>query len=152
MLEGASMSADTFNLQRFIDAQAPVIDAVLGELKRGRKASHWMWFVFPQVQGLGFSAMSQQYAIGSEGEAKAFLAHPLLGERLRECVELVLETEGKSVGQIFGHPDDRKFHSCLTLFAETSGEEVFLRALDKYFDGSPDEATLDILMKRAEKD
>jgi uncharacterized protein (DUF1810 family) len=147
-LDGVSMSADPFNLQRFTDAQTPVIAAVLAELRQGRKASHWMWFIFPQVAGLGFSAMSQKYAIGSADEAKAYLAHPVLGDRLRECVELVVEVEGGSAGEIFGAPDDMKFHSCLTLFAETSGEELFLRALDKYFDGSPDQATLDILLQR----
>jgi uncharacterized protein (DUF1810 family) len=142
------MSADPFDLKRFTDAQTPVIAAVLAELRLGRKASHWMWFIFPQVAGLGFSAMSQKYAIGSADEAKAYLAHPVLGDRLRECVELVVEVEGGSAGEIFGAPDDMKFHSCLTLFAETSGEELFLRALDKYFDGSPDQATLDILLQR----
>jgi uncharacterized protein (DUF1810 family) len=152
MLGGASMSADPFNLQRFIDAQAPVIETVLAELRRGRKASHWMWFIFPQVAGLGFSAMSQKYAIYSGEEANAYLAHPVLGDRLRECVEVVLEVEGRSLHEIFGSPDDMKLHSCLTLFAEASGEEVFLRALDKYFDGSPDQATLDVLSQRPEKD
>ena len=142
------MSADPFNLQQFTEAQTPVIAAVLAELRQGRKASHWMWFIFPQVAGLGFSAMSQKYAISSADEAKAYLAHPVLGDRLRECVELVLEVEGRSAGKIFGGPDDMKFHSCLTLFAETSGEEIFLRALDKYFDGTPDQATLDILLQR----
>ena len=147
-LDGVSMSADPFNLQQLTDAQTPVIAAVLAELRLGRKASHWMWFIFPQVAGLGFSAMSQKYAIDSADEAKAYLAHPVLGDRLRECVELVVEVEGGSAGEIFGAPDDMKFHSCLTLFAETSGEELFLRALDKYFDGSPDQATLDILLQR----
>lgn len=139
------MSDDPFDLSRFIDAQAPVFDRARQELRQGRKTSHWMWFVFPQVAGLGMSAMSQKYAIGSLAEAKTYLAHPLLGERLRECVEILLEQEGRSAHAIFGSPDDMKLRSCLTLFSETSGEEVFLRALDKYFDGEPDPETLRIL-------
>lgn len=139
------MSEDSFDLSRFVDAQAPLIDRVLAELHQGRKASHWMWFVFPQVAGLGMSAMTQKYAIGSLAEAKTYLAHPLLGERLRECVEILLEQEGRSAHAIFGSPDDVKLRSCLTLFSEASGEEVFLRALDKYFDGEPDAETVRIL-------
>jgi uncharacterized protein (DUF1810 family) len=139
------MADDPFTLQRFVDAQASVIDAVRAELKRGRKNSHWMWFVFPQFAGLGFSSMSQRYAITSLAEARAYLAHPTLGDRLRECVELVLEVDDRSAHDIFGSPDDMKFRSCLTLFAQSSREEVFLRALEKYFDGSPDPATLSLL-------
>jgi uncharacterized protein (DUF1810 family) len=139
------MADDPFTLQRFVDAQASVIDAVRAELKRGRKNSHWMWFVFPQFAGLGFSSMSQRYAIASLAEARAYLAHPTLGDRLRECVELVLEVDDRSAHDIFGSPDDMKFRSCLTLFAQSSREEVFLRALEKYFDGSPDPATLSLL-------
>ena len=104
-----------------------------------------MWFVFPQISGLGFSAMSQKYAIASLDEARAYLAHPILGERLRELTELVLQMEGKSAHEIFGNPDDMKFRSCLTLFAEASREEVFLRALDKFFEGAPDAETLRFL-------
>ena len=139
---------DPFDLNRFVEAQAPAIDTVVEELGRGRKQSHWMWFVFPQVAGLGFSAMSQKYAIGSVEEARAYLAHPVLGERLRECVELVLQLENRSAHQIFGSPDDMKFRSGLTLFAEVSGEEVFLRALDRYFEGAADPATLKILNRQ----
>lgn len=131
-----------FDLDRFVEAQAPVIDTVRLELKRGKKQSHWMWFVFPQVAGLGFSAMSQRFAISSLDEARAYLAHPVLGERLRRCVELVLQVENRSAHQIFGSPDDMKFRSCLTLFAEASSEEVFLRAFDRYFEGTADPATL----------
>ena len=137
--------SDIFDLKRFADAQAPVIEAVFRELRQGRKTSHWMWFVFPQVAGLGMSAMSQKYAIGSAEEARAYLAHPVLGQRLRECVETVLEVEGRSAHAIFGSPDDMKLRSCLTLFAEATGEEVFLRALDKYFEGDADPETLRIL-------
>lgn len=139
------MSDDPFDLSRFADAQAPIFDRARQELRQGRKTSHWMWFVFPQVAGLGVSVMSQKYAIGSLAEAKTYLAHPLLGERLRECVEILLEQEGRSAHAIFGSPDDMKLRSCLTLFSEASGEEVFLRALDKYFDGEPDPETLRIL-------
>lgn len=139
------MSDDPFDLSRFTDAQAPVFDRVLQELRQGRKTSHWMWFVFPQVAGLGMSMMSQKYAIGSLAEARGYLAHPLLGERLRECVEILLEQEGRSARATFGSPDDMKLRSCLTLFSEASGEEVFLRALDKYFDGEPDPETVRIL-------
>jgi uncharacterized protein (DUF1810 family) len=138
---------DPFDLNRFVEAQAPVIDTVRLELKRGKKQSHWMWFVFPQIAGLGFSSMAQKYAISSVEEARAYLAHPILGDRLRESVEQVLELEDCSAHQIFGHPDDMKFRSSLTLFSEASGEEVFLRTLDEYFDGSPDPATLEILTR-----
>jgi uncharacterized protein (DUF1810 family) len=139
------MSEDPFDLSRFVDAQAPVFDLAWEELKRGRKTGHWMWFVFPQIAGLGSSMMSRKYAIGSVAEAKAYLAHPLLGNRLRECVEVLLEQEGRSAHAIFGSPDDMKLCSCLTLFSEASGEEVFLRALDKYFGGEPDPETLRIV-------
>jgi uncharacterized protein (DUF1810 family) len=139
------VSNDPFVLQRFIVAQDRVIETVREELALGRKQSHWMWFVFPQVAGLGFSAMSQTFAISSLNEARAYLAHPILGERLRELTEIVLQAEGKSARAIFGSPDDMKFHSCLTLFAEASREEVFIRGLDKFFDGEADAATLGIL-------
>ena len=139
------MVDDPYDLNRFVAAQASVIETVLGELRRGQKVSHWMWFVFPQIAGLGSSAMAQKYAIGSIGEARAYLAHPVLGERLRTCVEHVLEVRERSAHQIFGSPDDMKFQSCLTLFAEASGEEVFLRALEKYYGGEPDSGTVRIL-------
>ena len=137
---------DSFNLQRFVDAQNPVYDDVLGELRAGQKRSHWMWFVFPQIQGLGRSAMAQRYAIASLDEAAAYLAHPILGPRLRECTALLNGVEGKSIEDIFGYPDDMKFHSSMTLFAEVGvGEPVFLESLQKYFGGSRDAATLDCL-------
>jgi uncharacterized protein (DUF1810 family) len=139
------VSNDPFVLQRFVAAQDPVFEAVREELARGRKQSHWMWFVFPQIAGLGFSAMSQTFAISSLNEARAYLAHPILGERLREITEVVLQTDGKSARAIFGSPDDLKLRSCLTLFAEASREEVFIRGLDKFFDGEADAATLGIL-------
>jgi uncharacterized protein (DUF1810 family) len=139
------MINDPFDLQRFVIAQDRVIDVVRAELVAGQKRSHWMWFVFPQVAGLGISAISQKYAIASIEEAGAYLAHPVLGERLRELTEIVLRLEGKSAHVIFGAPDDSKFRSCMTLFAEASQEQVFLRALKKYFAGVPDLETSRIL-------
>lgn len=131
------------DLHRFVTAQAPVIDTVVAELKSGRKRSHWMWFIFPQIAGLGFSAMSQRYAIADLREAAAYLAHPILGPRLEQCTTLVLAVEGRSAHDIFGSPDDLKFHSSMTLFAEvTDGESPFASALSKYFDGKADSATL----------
>ena len=124
------------NLGRFVEAQAPVHDRALAELKAGRKQSHWMWFVFPQIAGLGRSPMAQHYAIQNLAEARAFLAHPLLGARLRECTQAVLDVEGKTAHEIFGSPDDLKFRSSMTLFAHAApDEELFRAALEKYFDG-----------------
>lgn len=136
---------DPFDLERFVTAQDWVIESVRDELRRGRKTSHWMWFVFPQIAGLGLSARSQRYAISSSEEAAAYLAHPVLGPRLIECVSLVLAVEGRSAHDIFGSPDDQKLHSSLTLFAEVSQDDIFRLALDKFFDGRPDRKTLDIL-------
>jgi uncharacterized protein (DUF1810 family) len=137
------MSADQFDLRRFISAQDPVIERVLDELRAGRKASHWMWFVFPQIQGLGASAMAQRYALASWQEARAYHEHPVLGERLRECTRLVLQIEGHTVEQIFGYPDHLKFHSCMTLFAQVAAEQpIYRTALEKYFGGKPDARTL----------
>ncbi len=136
---------DPFDLERFVRAQDPVYGDVQGELTRGRKQSHWMWFVFPQVAGLGFSAMSQRYAIASRAEAKAYLAHPILGPRLIECTRLVLAVEGRTINAILGAPDDAKFRSSMTLFDAASDEPVFDQALARYFSGKGDQATLDIL-------
>lgn len=134
---------DPFGLQRFVDAQDPVIDAVRDELRAGRKRTHWMWFVFPQIAGLGHSPMAQHYAIASLAEARAYLAHPVLGARLRECSALVLAVEGREVGAIFGAPDDLKFHSSMTLFgAADPAESVFRDCLHKYFGGRSDRGTL----------
>ncbi len=134
------------SLERFLDAQAPVIDAVRAELARGHKASHWMWFVFPQIAGLGHSAMARRYAIASLEEAKAYAAHPVLGTRLRELTALVLAVEERSAYEIFGTPDDLKFHSSMTLFARAApAEPLFRRALAKYFAGSEDAATVERL-------
>ena len=135
--------ADPFNLERFVDAQAPVYDQVHRELKAGRKASHWMWFIFPQIAGLGQSPVSIRFAITSLDEAKAYLAHPVLGIRLRTCARLALDAEGKTGRDIFGSIDEMKFRSSMTLFAKASpGDDVFQRCLDKYFTGGPDPATL----------
>jgi uncharacterized protein (DUF1810 family) len=134
--------ADPFDLQRFVDAQAPVYDEVRRELKAWRKQSHWMWFIFPQIAGLGQSPMSIRFAIASLNEAKAYLAHPVLGARLRECARLTLDVEGRSARDIFGPIDEMKFRSSMTLFAHAApDEELFERCIDKYFAGSPDPAT-----------
>jgi len=132
---------DEFNLERFVSAQAPVYAAVQQELAAGHKRTHWMWFVFPQIAGLGFSAMSQRYAISRLNEARAYLAHPVLGPRLRECTSLAMES-GCSALEIFGPIDAQKFHSCLTLFAAAGDDPLFIQALDQFFGGEQDEATL----------
>ena len=134
---------DLFNLQRFVEAQAPVYHEVCRELRAGRKESHWMWFIFPQIAGLGQSPTSVRFALSSLEEASAYLAHPVLGPRLRECAKLVLNVEGKTARQIFGSIDEMKFRSSLTLFMRAAPEEeVFERCLSKYFRGAADSATL----------
>ncbi|TWB04280.1 DUF1810 domain-containing protein [Bradyrhizobium stylosanthis] len=138
---------DPFDLDRFVRAQDPVFRDVQGELARGRKQSHWMWFVFPQIAGLGFSTMSQRYAIGSRAEAVAYLAHPLLGPRLIECTRLVLGVDGRTINAILGAPDDAKFRSSMTLFGAVSNEPVFDEALARYFASERDAATLEILAR-----
>ena len=135
-----------FDLQRFVEAQAPVIDRVRKELASGRKRSHWMWFVFPQIAGLGRSTTALRYAIASLEEARAYLSHPILGPRLKECTNLVLHIEGRSAEAIFAHPDDLKFQSSMTLFAHAAPQEkLFANALQKYFAGRRDSATLNLL-------
>jgi uncharacterized protein (DUF1810 family) len=139
-----------YNLHRFQDAQERVYDTVLAELRAGRKSSHWIWFIFPQIAGLGHSAMAQQFAIGSLDEAKAYLQHPVLGQRLRECTQLVLNVEGRSAEEIFSYPDNLKFRSCMTLFSTaTTDNTIFKSALLRYFDGKPDQKTLDILAQQS---
>jgi uncharacterized protein (DUF1810 family) len=136
------MNPDAFNLRRFIDAQDAVIEHVLEELRAGHKASHWMWFVFPQIQGLGSSSMARRYALSCREEARAYHEHPLLGARLRQCTRLVLEIEGRALQQIFGYPDDLKFRSCMTLFAQVAPEQpLYGSALQKYCAGQPDPRT-----------
>ncbi len=137
---------DPYDLQRFVDAQAPIIDQAVAELEAGRKRSHWMWFVFPQIAGLGFSAMAQRYALHSLDEANAYLAHDRLGPRLGHCTDLVNRVEGRSIAAIFGSPDDMKFRSSMTLFSRAAPEdERYRMALARYFGGEPDRATLDRL-------
>ncbi|MDB5417558.1 MAG: hypothetical protein JWP50_977 [Phenylobacterium sp.] len=137
---------DPYDLQRFVTAQAGVYDQALGELARGRKQSHWMWFVFPQIAGPGSSPTAQVYAIGSLAEARAYLAHPVLGPRLRDGAAAVNGVEGRSAHEIFGSPDDLKFRSSMTLFqAAAPNEPLFRAALDKYFGGAPDARTLELL-------
>jgi uncharacterized protein (DUF1810 family) len=137
---------DPYNLRRFLEAQDGVIDDVLAELRAGQKRSHWMWFIFPQIRGLGHSPIAQEFAISSLQEAQAYLQHPVLGARLRECTQLVNAIEGRSISQIFGFPDDLKFRSCITLFAHaTSDNRIFHDALVKYFNGERDPATLERL-------
>ncbi len=136
---------DPFDLDRFVAAQEPVIDRVRDELRRGRKTSHWMWFVFPQIAGLGASLMSQRYAIASLDEARAYLDHPVLGPRLVECLGLAMAAEGRSAHAIFGSPDDMKLRSSLTLFRQAGGGELFQVALERFFNGHADQATLDRL-------
>jgi uncharacterized protein (DUF1810 family) len=143
---GNRSSHDPYNLERFVTAQDRVFKHVLSELKAGTKMSHWMWFIFPQIRGLGRSPISVEYAISSRDEARAYLKHPLLGPRLRECTELVLQVERRSALEIFGEPDDIKFRSSMTLFANVSSEDdIFERALQKYFAGVPDRLTLERL-------
>lgn len=137
---------DPFELVRFVDAQAGVYEAVLGELQGGRKETHWMWFVFPQMNGLGISSMARRYAINSKDEAEAFLRHHVLGPRLFECCHALLSVEGKSAREILGAPDDVKLRSAMTLFAAVSKSgSVFEQVLDRFFDGMPDQRTLEIL-------
>jgi uncharacterized protein (DUF1810 family) len=141
--------SDPHNLQRFIEAQDRVYAGVVTELRAGRKTSHWMWFIFPQIAGLGSSAMAQQYAIGSLAEATAYLDHPVLGPRLRECTQLVLDVQNRDISDIFGYPDDLKFHSSMTLFALADGAPpLFERAIEQYFNAEPDTGTLELLGKR----
>ncbi len=141
---------DTFNLQRFVDAQEHVIDSVLSELKRGRKYGHWIWFIFPQLKGLGRSSTSEFYGISSLAEARAYLTHPVLGPRLIQCTELVVAVVGSSTEDIFGAIDAMKFRSSMTLFAQADPESrVFTEALEKYFGGELDSITLEYLQKQS---
>jgi uncharacterized protein (DUF1810 family) len=139
--------SDRFELERFVDAQAGVYEQVCAELRTGRKRSHWMWFVFPQICGLGSSPMAVRFAISGMEEARAYLEHPVLGPRLRECAGIVCGVKGRTVEEIFGYPDDLKFHSSITLFARAAehseGNGVFGEALEKYFGGEMDRGTLE---------
>ncbi|MGB4068560.1 MAG: DUF1810 domain-containing protein [Nitrospira sp.] len=137
---------ENYHLHRFLHAQEGVYDTVLAELRSGEKSSHWIWFIFPQITGLGQSSMAQQFAITSLDEAKSYLQHPILGPRLRACTQIVLDVNGRSAEEIFGYPDHLKFRSCMTLFLTAATDNaLFNNALLKYFDGKPDHLTLDLL-------
>jgi len=141
--------ADPYDLQRFVDAQDDVYEQVCAELRDGRKASHWMWFVFPQLRELGRSATALKFGIASLEEACAYLRHPVLGPRLKECTSLATRIDGRSITAIFGSPDDLKFRSCMTLFQCAAPEEkIFGAALQKFFGGVPDTLTLELLTER----
>jgi uncharacterized protein (DUF1810 family) len=141
-----NLADDPFELNRFLRAQEEDYSRALEEIKRGEKRSHWMWYIFPQFEGLGLSSMAKRYSIKSVEEAKAYLAHPVLGARLVECVEVLLELEGRPAQAIFGSPDDLKLKSCATLFASVAAEgSVFELLLEKYFEGGRDEKTLELL-------
>ncbi len=134
---------DPYNLGRFVSAQDKVYEIVRSELRSGLKITHWMWFIFPQIEGLGYSTISRYYSIHSGEEARQYLNHPVLGPRLRECAEAVLAIPGKTALEVFGSPDDLKLKSSMTLFAGCAGpDSVFARVLDKYFDGEQDPRTL----------
>ena len=137
---------DPYDLQRFVDAQDPVLDGVRAELGRGRKTSHWMWFVFPQVAGLGSSSTARHFALDGLDEARAYLAHPVLGPRLRECAALAAAVGRGGAAEVFGYPDDLKLRSSMTLFARAAPDEpVFAAVLDRFFEGEPDPRTLGLL-------
>ncbi|BCJ91550.1 calpastatin [Terrihabitans soli] len=138
---------DTYNLARFVEAQERVYDAVTAELGRGQKVSHWMWFIFPQLKELGRSERALFYGISSLDEARAYLDHPVLGDRLRECTGIINKVEGRSAYEIFGPTDEMKLRSCLTLFSKISAPSVFNEVLEKYFGGTPDPETLKILAR-----
>ena len=144
--DGGSMTTDIFDLRRFLTAQDSCYPTALSELRAGAKQSHWMWFIFPQVAGLGLSSTARHYAVSGLEEAQLYLAHPMLGQRLVECTEAVLKVEGRSARQIFGGIDEMKFRSCMTLFAEVSPcHSLYHQALDRYFPGGPDVRTLELL-------
>jgi uncharacterized protein (DUF1810 family) len=147
LVEGAAIVGDdSFDLQRFISAQAKHYDAARKELLRGHKETHWMWFIFPQIEGLGQSPTSRLYAIKSAAEAQQYLQHPLLGARLRECATILLGLKGRSAHDIFGSPDDVKLRSSMTLFAAVEPQApVFAQVLDMYFQGQRDDRTLELL-------
>ena len=141
------INKDIYNLNRFIKAQADIYESVLSELKNGHKTSHWMWFIFPQIKGLGNSTMSVKYAVNSFKEAEEYLNHPLLGKRIKECTDIVLNLNGYSAKQIFGSIDEMKLRSSMTMFnAVQQGENIFKLVLDKYFKGLEDQRSLELLI------
>jgi uncharacterized protein (DUF1810 family) len=139
---------DSFDPQRFLDAQSSVYPRALAELRRGQKQSHWMWFIFPQIARLGHSAMAQRFAISSHGEAVAYLGHAVLGHRVRECIALVNAVDGRAIREILGTPDDLKFRSSMTLFGAVSTDSEFAPAIFKFYGGTPDQATVGCLGAR----
>jgi uncharacterized protein (DUF1810 family) len=140
------MTDDPYNLRRFVDAQDPVYERVRAELRNGQKESHWMWFIFPQIAELGSSPMAIKFAVSSRAEAEAYLEHPVLGARLRECTQLVTAVQGQTIEDILGYPDDLKFRSSMTLFATVAADaKDFTDALERYYGGEADRATLDRL-------
>ncbi len=144
--KSSSDRGDPFELSRFISAQEGIYDRALAELREGLKRSHWMWFIFPQIEGLGHSPTTRLYSIKSLEEARHYLAHAVLGTRLKECTEAVLAVQGRSASDIFGHPDDWKLQSSMTLFELVAGRNsVFSRVLDKYYQGKRDPRTLQIV-------
>lgn len=150
-MASANESGDPHGLARFVEAQEQDYARALGEIRRGAKRSHWMWYIFPQFDGLGYSSTARLYAIKSLDEARAYLAHPTLGPRLVECTEAALAVEGRSAHDIFGSPDDMKLRSCATLFAAVSPPgSVFARLLDRYFEGKADERTLGLTSGRTQ--
>jgi len=137
---------DADDLERFLEAQNPIFERVLAELRTGRKRSHWMWFIFPQLAGLGHSSMAAAFAIASRRQAEAYLAHQILGTRLRQCTQLVGDVPQRSISEIFGYHDDLKFHSSMTLFASVAGgNRIFSDVLEKYFSGEFDQRTIELL-------
>jgi uncharacterized protein (DUF1810 family) len=135
--------SDPYNLQRFVDAQAPVYEQVLRELRAGRKASHWMWFIFPQIAGLGHSPMAQRFAISGRAEAESYLQHAVLGPRLTECTRLVNQQAGRAIEDTLGDIDGLKFRSSMTLFAKVAKDNaIFVEAIQKYYGGNFDELTM----------
>ncbi len=142
-----SVNDDLYDLQRFVDAQDRIYDTVIGELRNGAKRSHWIWFVFPQLRGLGHSPTAVRYGLSSLDEARAYLAHEVLGPRLRECARLVAQIDGRSVEDIFGWPDNLKVRSSMTLFARATDDNADFRALlDKYYNGEEDPVTVEALI------
>ena len=150
-LDATQNPGDSFDLARFTSAQEAVYARALAEIRSGDKRSHWMWFIFPQIDGLGFSSTAKRYAVKSAEEARQYLAHPVLGPRLLECAEAVLAVDGRTAFEIFGSPDDLKLKSCMTLFEAVAGQDsVFGRVLDKYYQGKRDAKTQAILAAMAE--
>ena len=136
----------TYNLNRFLEAQETKYNEAFAEIKKGKKQGHWMWYIFPQIAGLGFSEYNVFYAIKNREEATQYLQHPVLGKRLIQIAEAVLEINGKTANEIFGKPDDRKLQSCMTLFAQlTNADPIFQKVLDKYYQGNKDEKTMQLL-------